>query len=129
MSVARPNGTKILLPRSGPDQFWQLIHDHFAGDDARRWKYLAMLALRENAGWPLDRIGTVFGHPKGHVTRCLRRIKLELRKDFEASPEFLELDDELSWELSSEEADDFGDGLDDFPESSESNEPTEADVT
>jgi len=113
MSVSRSNGTKILLPRSGPDQFWQLIHDHFAGEDSRKWKYLAMLALRENAGWPLDRIGNVFGHPKGHVTRCLARIKGELRKDFEASPEFLDLDDELSWEGLPE--DDFGDGLDDVP--------------
>lgn len=31
--------------------------------------YLAMLALRENVGWPLERIGSEFGHPKGHVTR------------------------------------------------------------
>jgi len=116
MSVARPNGTKILLPRSGPDQFWQLIHDHFAGEDARKWKYLAMLALRENAGWPLDRIGNVFGHPKGHVTRCLARIKGELRQDFDASPEFLDLDDEMSWELEKETPDDFGEGLGELPE-------------
>lgn len=95
MSVAKPNGTKILLPRSGADQFWKLIHDYFAVDDSRKWKYLAMLALRENAGWPLDRIGAVFGHPKGHVTRCLARIKVELREEFEASPLFLDLDDEL----------------------------------
>jgi len=98
MSVAKPNGTKILLPRSGPDQFWQIIHNHFAGEDARKWKYLAMLALRENAGWPLDRIGAVFGHPKGHVTRCLACIKSELRAGFQASPEFLDLDEELMWE-------------------------------
>ncbi len=98
MSVAKPNGTKILLPRSGPDQFWKIIHDYFAGDDSRKWKYLAMLALRENAGWPLDRIGAVFGHPKGHVTRCLARIKNELRDEFQASPEFLNLDEELMWE-------------------------------
>lgn len=101
MSVARPNGTKIVLPRSGPDEFWQLVHDHFAGDDARKWKYLAMLALRENAGWPLDRIGNVFGHPKGHVTRCLARIKQELREGFDAAPEFLDLDSEMDWELDS----------------------------
>ena len=101
MSVARPDGTKVLLPRSGPDEFWQLIHDHFAGDDARKWKYLAMLALRENAGWPLERIGNVFGHPKGHVTRCLTRIKRELRARFEASPEFLDLDDEFETQPSS----------------------------
>ncbi|SFH85351.1 hypothetical protein SAMN05421753_103213 [Planctomicrobium piriforme] len=97
MSVSRPNGVKIVLPRSGADQFWQIIHDHFAGEDMRKWKYLAMLALRENAGWPLDRIGAVFGHPKGHVTRCLARIKGELRAEFQASPEFLDLDEELSW--------------------------------
>lgn len=102
MSVAKRDGTKVLLPRTGPDQFWQIIHEHFAGEDARKWKYLAMLALRENAGWPLDRIGNVFGHPKGHVTRCLTRIKEELRADFEASPEFLELDLEFEWEANAE---------------------------
>ena len=96
MSVTRYNGTKILLPRSGADEFWNLIHVHFAGEDPRRWKYLAMLALRENAGWPLERIGQVFAHPKGHVTRCLASIKAELRARFQASPEFLEMpDDEI----------------------------------
>lgn len=96
MSVAKPDGTKIVLPRTGADEFWQTIHDHYAGEEPRKWKYLAMLALRENAGWPLDRIGNVFGHPKGHVTRCLRRIKDDLRGQFRQSPEFLDLtDDEL----------------------------------
>lgn len=47
-----------------------------------------MLALRENGGWPLDRIGNVFNHPKGHVTRCLTRIKEEIRQTFDAEPEF-----------------------------------------
>lgn len=97
MSVSKPDGTKIHLPRSGPDHFWQVIHQHFAGNDGRKWKYLAMLALRENAGWPLDRIGNVFGHPKGHITRCLSRIKEELRTRFAASPEYLDLDTELGW--------------------------------
>lgn len=92
MSVTRRNGTKIVLPRTGPDEFWKLIHDHFAEEDERKWKYLAMLALRENAGWPLERIGNVFGHPKGHVTRCLSKIKRDLRDQFQSSPEFLELD-------------------------------------
>ena len=97
MSVTKRNGTKIILPRTGPDEFWKLIYDNFAFEDARKWKYLAMLALRENAGWPLDRIGNVFGHPKGHVTRCLAKIKKDLREEFQSSPEFLELDpDSLS---------------------------------
>lgn len=92
MSVCRPDETRVLLPRTGADEFWSLIRDNFANEDPRKWKYLAMLALRENAGWPLDTIGTVFGHPKGHVTRCLDRIKSELRDRFEASPELLDLD-------------------------------------
>lgn len=49
-----------------------------------------MLALRENAGWPLETIGLVFGHSKGHVTRCLAGIKEEVRRRFEVSPEWLE---------------------------------------
>jgi hypothetical protein len=97
MSVSRPDGTKILLPRTGADEFWQTVHDHYAGGDPRLWKYLAMLALRENAGWPLDRIGNVFGHPKGHITRCLDRIKRELRQRFDLSPELLDQDDEREW--------------------------------
>ena len=92
MSVADLDGAKVLLPRSGSDEFWRRVHDHYAAGDARKWKYLAMLALRENAGWPLERIGTVFGHPKGHVTRCLSRIKSDLRSRFDVSPEYLGLD-------------------------------------
>lgn len=98
MSVTRRDGTKLVLPRTGRDDFWRTIHESFAGDDERRWRYLAMLALRENAGWPLEQIGNVFGHPKGHVTRCLSRIKQELRDTFEAAPEFLDLpDDEVDF--------------------------------
>ena len=98
MSVARRNGTKVVLPRTGADEFWQLVLDHFAHADERKWRYLAMLALRENAGWPLDRIGKVFGHPKGHVTRCLARIKQEMRVTFNAEPEFLNSPDDDSLE-------------------------------
>ena len=83
-----------MLSRTGPDHFWKLIHKHFAEEDQQKWKSLAMLALRENAGWPLERIGTVFGHSKGHVTRCLQKIKSELRQQFEMSPNYLGLDEE-----------------------------------
>lgn len=83
MSVVDRRDVKISLPRSGPDQFWQLIEQEFAGDDQLKWKYLAMLALRENAGWPLHSIGRAFGHPKGHVTRCLRKIKEQIGERFE----------------------------------------------
>jgi len=76
-------GLKVRLPRLGCDEFWQRIHEHYAGDDVRKWKYLAMLALREAGGWNLEQIGLAFGHPKGHVMRCLVQIKEELRARFE----------------------------------------------
>ena len=52
----------------------------------QHWRMLAMLALRENAGWPLDRIGRVFGHDRGHISRCLRQIKRELRQALGMEP-------------------------------------------
>ena len=82
MSTTNWKGEKIVLPRRGTDEFWQRIHEYYAGEDARKWKYLAMLALRENCGWPLEQIGQVFNHPKGHVTRCLVAIKQEIRDRF-----------------------------------------------
>jgi hypothetical protein len=90
VSVIRNDGGKVVLPRSGADEFWNLVHENFAGDDPRRWKALAILALRENAGWPLDRIGAVFGHPKGHVARVLQKVKADLRERFRMSPELLD---------------------------------------
>lgn len=83
MSIVDRRGVKKSLPHLGADPFWQLIEQEFAGDDQLKWKYLAMLALRENAGWPLHSIGKVFGHPKGHVTRCLRRIKHLIAERFD----------------------------------------------
>lgn len=82
MSVTNSDGTKILLPRSGPDAFWDALDEQFAPRDDRVWKYLAMLALRENAGWPVERIARAFRHNKGHITRCLERIKNEIRWRF-----------------------------------------------
>jgi len=87
VSTVKFDGTKIVLPRTGADVFWKTVHEHYAGEDQRKCKYLAMLALRENAGWPLDKIGMVFGHPKGHVTRCLDRIKRDLREEFREESE------------------------------------------
>ena len=93
MSTIIPNGEKIVLERCGADEFWKLVCEHYAQEDARKWKYLAILALRENAGWPLDRIGYVFNHPKGHILRCLAQVKQELRDRFRASPHFLVFSD------------------------------------
>lgn len=83
MSVVNQKNLKVVLPRTGPDDFWETITQQFAQADVRKWKYLAMLALRENAGWPLDKIARVFQHQPGHVSRCLVRIKEELREHFD----------------------------------------------
>lgn len=89
MSTMREDTTKIVLPRGGADDFWDAVHDHYANDSRQKWKQLAMLALHENAGWPLRYIGLAFSHRTGHVSRCLERIKTELRKRFRVSPLFL----------------------------------------
>ena len=84
MSVMNAKRVKVVLPRTGPDEFWTEVHRSYAGEDQRVWKYLAMFTLRVNGGWAVEHIGRAFGHPKGHVTRCLRRIETELRDRFAA---------------------------------------------
>ena len=101
MSAVDKNMVKVELPRTGAAHFWHLIANNFAGNDPLRWKYLAMLALRENAGWPLQWIGAVFNHPKGHVTRCLKRIKEQMRDHFQ--PEEFNVD---SLEAAEEDSED-----------------------
>lgn len=83
MSVCTREEVKLDLPRTGLDPFWQRLLEEFAADDEQRWKYLAMLALRENAGWQLRHIASVFGLDKGHVSRCLSAIKSDIRSRYE----------------------------------------------
>jgi hypothetical protein len=85
MSTVNQKNVKVLLPRTGPDVIWQTIFEEFAEHDDRKWRYLAMLALRENAGWPLEHIAKLFHHKTGHISRCLARIKEELREVFTAA--------------------------------------------
>ncbi|MCH8828727.1 MAG: hypothetical protein IID45_04020 [Planctomycetes bacterium] len=93
MSTMRADKTKIVLPRTEPDEFWELVQKHYAGCNSRRWKYLAMLALKENAGWPLQQIATAFSHSRGHVQRSIEQIKQELRERFRVSPGHFESSD------------------------------------
>lgn len=76
------------LPKSDREEFWNLIDENFDYNPETRWKCLAILALRENAGWKLEDIGTVFGHPKGHISRIIKRTKDLLREQFQ--PEIIE---------------------------------------
>ena len=88
MTVIDQTGQKINLAHLGPSQMWQKIFESYAGEDAVRWKYVAMLALRENCSWTLQQIGQVFGHDRGHVLRCLDQIKSELQPIFHRAPEW-----------------------------------------
>ena len=82
MSIINSDGVKILLPRNDPDAFWQLVLDDYAGRDRQVWRRLAMLALRESAGWPIDRIAVSFNQDTGHVSRSLSETKRDLRTRF-----------------------------------------------
>lgn len=87
MSVVNRWGGKVVLPRLGPDGFWNEVREMYAGDDPQKWKYLAMLALKVNAGWSLDMIGNAFGHERGHVSRSLSVLCREMKERFDWLPE------------------------------------------
>ena len=84
MSVMGRDQRKVVLTRAGADEFWLAMQRHYAEDDVRKWKRLAMLALREDADWPLELIGLVFGRCKGSVLRTVERTKADLRERFRA---------------------------------------------
>jgi hypothetical protein len=95
MSIVDREGRKVDVARSGTDEFWRRVQTDYAGTDQRRWKYVAMLTLREAAGWSVEQIGIVFDHPRGHVSRCLRSIKADLKRIWATSDLFDTHDDEL----------------------------------
>jgi hypothetical protein len=74
---------RILLPRVNSDAFWETVRDYYAHEDSRCWKFLAMFALHTTAGMSVEKIGYAFGHPPGHVSRCLQIVKRELRARFQ----------------------------------------------
>lgn len=82
MSVMGRDRLKVILPRTGADEFWLAVQRHYADDDVRKWQQLAMLALRETADWPVELIGLAFGRGKGSVVRTLERTKADLRERF-----------------------------------------------
>lgn len=86
MSIINRWGGKVVLPRIGPDAFWSDVRTHYAGAEPQKWKTLAMLALRVNAGWSLDMIGNAFGHERGHVSRSLSTLCRELKERFDWLP-------------------------------------------
>ena len=77
----RSPGPKVVLPRR-PDRFWGSLRRHYAADDARRWKHLAMLTLAEAADWPPDRIAMAFGVTARQVNRGVADTRRNLARRF-----------------------------------------------
>jgi len=81
MSVMNREGRKVLLPRRG--EFWDSIRDAYAEDDPQAWRRLAMLALQEVAGWPVERIALTLGHRPSYIKDCISEVKCDLRARFD----------------------------------------------
>lgn len=96
MSIVNQRASeKIILPRVKGDEFWETVREHYAQEDPRCWKFLAMFALHTTAGMSVEKIGHAFGHPPGHVSRCLQIVRRELRERFRP-PDGSTADDEAS---------------------------------
>jgi hypothetical protein len=87
MTVINQYSQKVILARSGRDVFWNLIQKHYAHNDPRVWRLLAMFALKETLGWTLGQIGDAFGVNPGQVSRCVQTARRELRLHFDFIPD------------------------------------------
>jgi hypothetical protein len=83
MTIINRRYQRVVLHQSGIDHFWQMLQEHYAGDNALRWRRLAMLSLRVNSGWSLEQLGFLFGRDKGEIARALKRLRKELRTRFQ----------------------------------------------
>jgi hypothetical protein len=94
MTIINERSERVVFPRTTLHDFWLTLQQHFAQRDPQHWKYLAMLALRENSGWTTEQIGHAFGHSRGHVSRCLYLVKRALRSRFQIPPGVLSAEDD-----------------------------------
>jgi len=87
MSVANQDGEKLVLGRTSEvPSVWT----EYASENPQRWKGLACLTLSLQ-GWPLERIGLVIGHSKGHVSRLVADTRVALEKMYRQDSEAEEL--------------------------------------
>ena len=89
MSVMNHRGEKIVLAQGGIDQFWFDVLRYYGRHNDKRWRALAMLALRVNGRWPLECIARTFGLERRHVAIYLMRIRRDLRAQFEVPASIL----------------------------------------
>jgi hypothetical protein len=92
-SVVKRNQTQAELTRRSEalgDQIAAVLSDHRTTITNRPvhdgLKLAAVLCLYTQAGWQLERIGQLFGHPKGHVTRIRTYAVNAVRKLMHLNP-------------------------------------------
>lgn len=86
MSAIRATGERAELPRAAPASPLITTLRQFAGRDARRWRFVAALVLREAHGLQLGEIGQAIGRSPGQVSRGLRRVVERLREEPRPEP-------------------------------------------
>lgn len=86
MTVIDRYQQRYPLPRAGMTDFWVLVQTHFAQTDREIWRDLALFALKETAGWSLEKIGLAFGLNPGHVSRRLHKVHQKLRERLLSEP-------------------------------------------
>jgi len=82
MSVTTKSGLKVILPRTGPNVFWDAVKEVYPPDDAVAWRQLAMLTLKEAIGWNESLIAAAFGRRESEVAQTIDEICDDLRKRF-----------------------------------------------
>ena len=86
MSVTDERGGTRVLPRRDPGRFWGRVGKHYAKDDVRRWRRLALLVLHEVGGWPPARLARAFDTDARNVRRDLARTRRDLAAHFRPEP-------------------------------------------
>lgn len=84
MSVTNRRGEKVRLSRDGADPIVAQLIAGYAVDRCRL-RGLVMVLLYEQGGLTLEQIGTALDHPKGHVSRRIRKVKEDVAAGFEIS--------------------------------------------
>lgn len=83
MTIVNRKHERVLLSHHIPQEFWNNLHEHYAGRNRVRWMRLAMLSLRINGNWPIENIAFLFKRDKGSVSRLLEHLKRQLRDRFD----------------------------------------------
>lgn len=99
MSMIDQYGQRVILGAPGRDPLLTLIRQHYAQENPRVWRALALFALKESLGWTVDQCALAFEINRGQVSRSVQATRRELRRRFDYVPDrragFTDPDDPL----------------------------------